>query len=282
MKYKLFWLLAGIYVVTIAFEFYLNLFVPVEDRSSMGTITQVPLALIPIIGSFIGLSVSRKWGGHKSRLGKAIILYSLGLLAWGSGVVGWLIYIYILKQTEVPYPSPADFVYMLAQILWYAASITMARVIGAQYGFKSASGWIKAILGGIFGVGLSYVLLVTVARDGAFTIDGFTLRTFFDFYYPIATSLSLTLTLVVFLLSGKFLGGKFKKSLLVLFTGFIFQFFGDFYYTYATTRETYFNGHWSDMLFTTAMLVLSLGLILYDPSQKIVAHESQGIGVGTS
>lgn len=267
MKYKLFWFLLLLYALTIGFEFSLNTFVPFESRSTLGTVTQIPLALIPIIGSFIGFSVAKKWGGLKSKLGKAIILYSLGLMAWGFGVVGWLFYIYVLKITEVPYPSPADFVYMLAQILWYAASITMAGVIGAKYGFKSKSGLIKAVLGGVFGAALSYVLLITVARDGSLTAEGFNLGTFFDFYYPIATSLSLTLTVIIYFLSGKFLGGKFKKSLLVLFTGFIFQFFGDFYYTLSTNNETYYNGHWSDMLFTTAMLVLTLGLLLYDPKR---------------
>lgn len=273
MKYKIFWFLLFLFALTIGFEVSLNTFVDFERRSEIGTITQVPLALIPIIGSFIGFGIAKKWGGFKSRLGKAIILYSLGLMAWGFGVVGWLFYIYVLGITEVPYPSPADFVYMLAQILWYAASITMARVIGAQYGFKNKLGMVKAVLGGIFGVVLSYILLISVARDGSLTADGFNLGTFFDFYYPIATSLSLTLTLIIYFLSGKFLGGKFKKSLLVLFAGFIFQFFGDFYYTLSTNNETYYNGHWSDMLFTTAMLTLTLGLLLYDPQRIDKARE---------
>ena len=141
MKKKIFWGLVVIYVITIAYEIYLNTVVKVESRSSMGAITQVPEALIPIIGSFIGLRVAKHWGGFKSRLGKAITLYSFGLMAWGGGVVGWLIYIYILGRTEVPYPSPADFVYMLAQITWYSATLIMARVIGAQYGFKKQNGW---------------------------------------------------------------------------------------------------------------------------------------------
>ena len=274
MKKKIFWGLVVIYVITIAYEIYLNTVVKVESRSSMGAITQVPEALIPIIGSFIGLRVAKHWGGFKSRLGKAITLYSFGLMAWGGGVVGWLIYIYILGRTEVPYPSPADFVYMLAQITWYSATLIMARVIGAQYGFKKQNGWLKALAGCLFGVVVSYVLLVTIARHGSLTASGFNLRTFFDFYYPIATSLSLTLTLVIFLLSRKYLGGIYKKPLLILFAGFIFQFFGDFTYTLSNTNETYFNGHWSDMLFTTAMLTLTFGLLLYDvgraPSTKSV------------
>lgn len=264
MKYKIFKLLLGVYVVTILYSLFLNLVVPVDNRSSAGAITQFPLALIPVIGSFIGLAVARSWGGFKSRLGRAIIFYSLGVLAWGCGVIGWLIYIYALGQTEVPYPSPADFVYMLAQIMWYAGSLTIAGVIGAQYAIKSKFGWLKAAGASVLAVGLSYVLLVTVARQGSLETTGLSLQTFFDFYYPIATALSLTLVTVVYLLSRKYLGGIYKKSIIVLFVGFIFQFFGDFTYTWTTTTETYHNGHWADMLFTTAMLVLTWGLLLFD------------------
>ena len=151
--------------------------------------------------------------------------------------------------------------------MWYAGSISVAGVIGAQYGIKSGMGWLKAGLASVFAVVLSYVLLVTVARQGVIEASGLTLQTFFDFYYPIATALSLTLVMVVYLLSHKYLGGIYKKSILVLFTGFIFQFFGDFLYTYTTNMETYHNGHWADMLFTTAMITLTWGLLLYDPER---------------
>lgn len=264
MKLKIFKILVGLYAVTILYSLYLNLFVPVEDRSTAGAITQFPLALIPVVGSLIGLAVARSWGGLKSRLGRAITFYSLGVLAWGCGVIGWLIYIYILGETEVPYPSPADFVYMLAQIMWYAGSLTIAGVIGAQYAIKSRFGWLKAVFASALAVGLSYLLLVTVARDGSLESTGLSLQTFFDFYYPIATALSLTLVTVVYLLSRKYLGGIYKKSIIVLFIGFIFQFLGDFTYTWTTTIETYHNGHWADILFTTAMLTLTWGLLLFD------------------
>lgn len=264
MKHKIFKILLVLYLLTMLYSLYLNLIVGVDERSSAGAITQFPLAIIPIIGSFIGLSVARSWGGLKSRLGRAITFYSLGLLAWGCGVVGWLIYIYILDRTEVPYPSPADFVYMLAQIMWYLGSLYIAGVIGAQYAIKSRMGWLKAALASVLAVGLSYLLLITVARQGSLETTGLSMQTFFDFYYPIATALSLTLVTVVYLLSHKYLGGLYKKSIIVLFVGFIFQFFGDFTYTWTTTTEVYHNGHWADMLFTTAMLVLTWGLLLFD------------------
>lgn len=265
MKHRVFQLLVGLYTVTILYSLYLNLIVDAEKRSSAGAITQIPLALIPIIGAVIGLTVARAWGGFKSKLGRAIAFYALGTMAWGLGVVGWLIYIYVLGEVEVPYPSPADFVYMFAQVMWYAGSLTVAGVIGAQYGIRSQYGWLKLAVGSVGAVALSYLLLIIVARDGSIETEGFTLQTFFDFYYPIATALSLTLVSVVYILSRKFLGGIYRKAMIILFVGFVFQFFGDFLYTLTTNNETYHNGHWADMLFTTAMMLLSFGIARFDP-----------------
>lgn len=268
MKQKIFKLLVALYVVTILYSLYLNLFIDKASQSSAGAVTQLPLALIPIAGGFIGLSVAKTWSGFKSKLGRAISLYSFGLLAWGLGEVGWLIFIYVLGRTEVPYPSPADFMFMFGEIMWYVGSITIAGVIGAQYGIKTSAGIAKAVISSIIAVVISYVLLVIVARHGSLNADGFSLKTFFDFYYPIASALSLTLVSVVYFVSRKFLGGIYKRSLLILFAGFVFLFFGDFLYTYSTLRNIYFNGQWSDMLFTTAMLTLTWGLLRYD-SQRL-------------
>lgn len=272
MKHKIFKILIGLYVLTMGYCVYLNFFVPLDDRSDAGAITQIPLALVPIIGSTVGFAIARSWGGLKSRLGRAILFYSAGMLAWGLGVVGWLIYIYALGQTEVPYPSPADFVYMLAQIMWYAGSLTIAGVIGAQYAIKARYGWLRAVVASVAAVALSYVLLVTIARKGSIETTGLSLQTFFDFYYPIATALSLTLVTVVYLLARKYLGGIYKKAIIVLFVGFIFQFLGDFTYTWSTTTEMYYNGYYPDMLFTTAMLVLTWGLLLFD-TKRLVASK---------
>ncbi len=274
MKYKVSWFLVLVYAVTVGYEIVLNTVIPFDKRSTAGAITQIPEALIPVIGSFIGLSVAKSWGGMKSRLGKAVTFYTLGVLAWGLGEVGWLIYIYVLGRTEVPYPSPADFIFMMAQLLWFAGSIAMAKVIGAQYGFKHKLGWLKLVTSCIFSATISYVLLVLVARKGVLPSGEFTLRTFFDFYYPIATALSLTFVFVLYVLSRRFLGGLYKTALRVLFAGFIFQFFGDFLYTLTTTSETYYNGHWADVFFTTSMLILTIGLLLLDTKRLTSSNKT--------
>lgn len=257
-----------LYMATIGYELVLNIIGgSVEMKSSVGAVTQIPLALIPLVGSVSGFIVAFQWGGLRTRLGRALVFYSIGIMSWGLGVVIWLWYIYVVKNTEVPYPSVADYVYMLAQVFWYLGTLSISGVIGANFGLKSKYSLLKILSTSLVGVILSYVLLVTIARGGEVVSDtsGSFLKTFFDYYYPIATSLSLTLTLGIYFLARKYLGGVYRTALLVIFFGFFVQFLGDFLYSYSTRAETYFNGHWSDILFTTAMLVLSVGVSMYRP-----------------
>src|SRR5688500_13845693 len=63
--------------------------------------------LIPFFGGLIGMFGSRRWGGLKSVLGKAIFFFSLGLFAWGFGENIWSYYNFF-KNEPAPYPSIAD------------------------------------------------------------------------------------------------------------------------------------------------------------------------------
>src|SRR5581483_11867915 len=61
------------------------------------------MALLGGVGGFIS---AQKWGGMKSVMGKAILVFSLGLLFQTFGQYVFWYYNYFLK-VEVPYPSIA-------------------------------------------------------------------------------------------------------------------------------------------------------------------------------
>ena len=86
-----------------------------DSLDSFGKYTQIPLAVIPLIGAFFGLQSSSKWGFTKSLVGKATLFLSLSMLAWGGGMICWLAYIFILGIDNVPYPSMCDFVFIFIQ-----------------------------------------------------------------------------------------------------------------------------------------------------------------------
>ena len=110
----------------------------------------------------------------------------------------------------------------------------------------------------------SYYLLIVVGRGGVIEWSTGGLKLFFDLFYPIGDVVILTVALMLFSLSYNFLGGRYKMAVWVLIAAFISNYFADFLFSYTTTKETYFNGHFVDFLFATTMFILSLGLCMLD------------------
>jgi len=227
------------------------------------------LGFIPVLGGINGIAVARRWGSFQSAVGRAIMFLSLGLISWGLGT--WIfsgVYNFLL-QIEVPYPSIADVGYLLALPLWAAGMVQLSHATGAKYGLRSSHG--KFLLLGIPAiiVAASYYLLVTVARGGEISYgDSDIAKLFFDFAYPIGDVVILTLATLVYGLSYNYFGGMFKKAIYLILAGFVLMYFADFSFSYTTTLETWHPADWVDLLFTTAVLILSLGVGLLDPRQS--------------
>src|SRR5476651_878058 len=66
--------------------------------------------IIALAGAIIGSFASRRWGGAKTVLGKALLFFSLGLLLQEAGQVILNYYIYVSK-VQIPYPSWGDVAY---------------------------------------------------------------------------------------------------------------------------------------------------------------------------
>jgi hypothetical protein len=106
--------------------------------------------------------------------------------------------------------------------------------------------------------------LVTVARNGQITSGGGALKVFFDFAYPLVDVIIVTIALLIYSLSLKYLGGRFKWPVLIVVLGFVLNFFTDFYFSYSTTIGTYFNGSFSDLLFVISLFVICFGISSFD------------------
>ena len=101
--------------------------------------TQHPLNLysntygiIPLLGGLYGLFLAQHWGGMESKVGKAIIFLSLGLITWGIGMVIWLYYNIVL-DVSVPYPSLADAAFILSWPLWGIGAAFLSIATGAKF-----------------------------------------------------------------------------------------------------------------------------------------------------
>jgi hypothetical protein len=105
---------------------------------------------------------------------------------------------------------------------------------------------------------------VFVARGGIFDISGDWIKIFFDIAYPLFDVIVLAIGGLVFGLSFKYLGGRYKWPVLITLFGFVINYFADFGFSYTTTVGSFYNGSWVDLLFTSAMFVISFGVNSFD------------------
>lgn len=221
----------------------------------------VGMTLLPLIGGIIGLKNSFKWGGIKSVVGRSSLALSLGLIAWSGGMVIWNYYLFF-TEVSVPYPSAADIIFILSWPLWTYGIWELSEAVGIKFAWKKVSKGFLIIP--LIVTLFSVYLLMYVARGGV-TYENFP-KLFFDLFYPLGDIVILTVTVSIFLLLRKFLGGVYKTPMLILLFGFLLNYISDFLFSYTTTKETYFNGHVVDFLFMTTMFVLSIGLSMLNPS----------------
>lgn len=217
--------------------------------------------VMPIMGGILGYLEARKWGLTKSALGKALLFLSAGLITWGIGETIYSYYNFFLG-VEVPYPSWADASFILSWPLWSMGVFFLSQATGAKFGLKSLTGQLQLVLIPIIAIAISYYLLIIVARGGTLdlSLDGGLLKVFFDLAYPIWDVVIITMALVIYGLSFRYLGGFFKWPVLITLLGFAINYLADFGFSYTTTVGTHYNGSWVDLLFTASMFTLSFGI----------------------
>lgn len=232
---------------------------------------QLAFGFIPLAGGICGIFKSKKWGFLSSKVGRAVFFVAVGLISWGLGQMAWSFYNIVLA-VEVPYPSWADAGYILAVPFWAVGIAYLSKATGAVFSLRKAHGKIFLFLFPLLASIASYYLLFVIARGGSIAFDEGMLKLFFDLAYPIGDVAILTLALLIYGLSFKYLGGKYKIPIITLIAGFVLMYLTDFTFSYVTTVGTYYNGHWVDLLFPTVMAVLSFGLNNLDPD---LARESK-------
>ncbi|OGC49798.1 hypothetical protein A2716_00335 [candidate division WWE3 bacterium RIFCSPHIGHO2_01_FULL_40_23] len=214
--------------------------------------------LVPLFGGINGLFLSRKWGSFKSAMGSAVLYLSLGLITWGIGETIWSYYILGLN-VEIPYPSLADASFILSWPLWSMGVINLSKATGIKFSLRNVRGKLLLLVVPFLVISASYYLLYVVARDSTIDLSSEYLKLFFDLLYPIWDVILLTLVLLVYGLSFGFLGGRFKFPITLILLGFVVNYFADMGLSYQSTVETFYNGGFVDLLFASAMFLLTYG-----------------------
>jgi hypothetical protein len=240
---------------------YWLIFVSISGYSQhpLGLYTQLSLVLMPLIGGIVGLYHLNDWGGVKSILGRSVLSLSLGMIFWGIALGMWTYFSAI--QIVLPYPSVADYVFVASAGFHIIGLTLLAKVIGVFYGLRELWGKLLGVLTGFIVASLSYYILIVIGHNNIFSTSTSLNQVFFDYAYNLASLINISVLGLSVVFSRKYLGGKFRKPILLLFTGFFAHFWAVFAFVYTIGNGTYFNGNIADVLFTIAVFLESLGLI---------------------
>jgi len=245
------------------------------DITLGGAIYQFALGLIPLVGGIHGLTKAKHWGWAKSYVGRAVLFISIGAICWGTGQMLWSLYYNIISKVDIPYPSFADVGYSLSFPFLALGLINLSKATGARLSLKNRAGKIAALVITLIAAGAAYYLLIVVARGGSIDFKEGGLKLFFDLAYPIGDLVIFLLSLLIYGLSFKYLGGKFKLPTLSILFGLLVLFVGDFTFSYTTTVGSYYNGHWVDLVLPTAWMFIVFGVSGFDTKSLALPKANQ-------
>lgn len=138
--YTLWWLVINIFLA---------------DSSLQGQLWGGTHGLAALIAAVVGLFNARVWGGADSLVGRALVVFSVGLLCQLFGQIIFAYYV-SFKDIELPYPSLADLGYFTSIPFYIYGAYLLAKWSGATKSFC----WREP---GVFLVGLILLILLIIS-----------------------------------------------------------------------------------------------------------------------
>ena len=225
---------------------------PVRFFGDFGSI----YAIIALYGGSCGIFISKKWGWTHSLMGKAILMFSLGLLAQVFGQIAYAYFSFFL-HIQVPYPSIGDVGYFGSIPLYIIAIIFIAQVSGVKIKLKSFFHQLQAIIIPLTLLFLGYWLFLN-----GYTFDWSNpLKIFLDFGYPLGQAIYISLAILTYLLTKGVLGGIMKNRVLFILFALCMQFLSDYTFLYQSSRGTWVVGGLNDYMYLISYLLMTLGLL---------------------
>lgn len=212
--------------------------------------------VVALWGGIAGFFVARTWGGYKSIFGRAISAFSLGLLGQAFGQIVFNYY-HVVLGVEIPYPSIADFGFFSTGIFYGYGAIQLMRVAGVKFSLSSLSNKMIALAVPLFWALFSYWFFL---RGYQFDWNK-PLEMVLDMVSPVIDAAYLSLAILAYLLSRKWLGGFMKKPVLLLLLAIIMEAVSDFHFLYQASRDTWHAAGTNDYLYLVTFTLMALALM---------------------
>jgi hypothetical protein len=200
---------------------------PFELEGLASRIVSIDSIILALVGALAFVVVSHRFGWFSTKSGQISVLITIGLVLWTIAETIW----FLLEEIGVnPFPSPADFFYIVGYIPFAIALLLNIRTIHVKFRTTTLALWIV----------LSAAILVSILAMYALQI-GAGLVTIEDIgiigaVYPLEDFLIIVLALVIVL---KFRAGEVAKAWGLLVAGFILEAAGDILFWYEENLEFY-------------------------------------------
>jgi hypothetical protein len=216
-------------------------------------------AVVALFGAVVGFMTAFKWGGFKTLLGKALIFFSLGLLAQAAGQVIGDYYVVWDHLSTIPYPSWDDAAYFGSVLFYITAALYLAKASGARFSLRHTSYKFVAVLFPVAIVAASYLIIL---HNHQYDFHNH-LSVFLDAGYPIGQALYISIAVVTYLLSRKLMGGIMKSGILLVIAALCIQYLSDFTFLYQSNRGSYVPGKYDDLFYLIAYFAMTIAMIRF-------------------
>ena len=242
----------------------------VDQTNIQYQIFSASYGVIALIGAIWGIAISKKYGGVSSVLGKAILFFSIGLLAQEFGQIVYSAYAFFLR-IQIPYPSLGDIGYFGSIPLYLLGVINVAKASGIRLSLRNIESKIKAVIIPFVILLLGYYLfLQNYSFDWAQP-----LKIFLDFGYPLGQAIYVSLAIITYLLSRKILGGIMRARIFFIIFALVLQFLSDYTYLYQSIHQWAYPGSINDLLYMFAYYIMTISLLQFDSALKEVHKGSK-------
>ncbi len=245
--------LAAFIILTI---FWIFLQVIIPNEKDIHKFFGAVYGVIALWGAIWGVGISLKWGGIKSVMGRAILMFSLGLFAQEFGQVVLSFYDYYL-HIEGSYPSLGDVGYFGSIPLYIYGIVLLAQASGVKIALRSFTKQIQALIIPIAMLILGYSLFLK-----GYKLDWSNpIKVYLDFGYPLGEAIYISIAIVTYLLSRSVLGGIMRSKILFILFALCVQFLSDYTFLYQSSKGTWHVGQINDYMYLVAYFLMSLGLM---------------------
>lgn len=207
----------------------------------------IAVGFVYLITGLIALNYSSR--DIKKPMKNFLSIYGIGLISWGMASFIWGYYNLVVHM-EIPYPSFADYFFILYSFLmgasfWFYFDIFKAKINRAS------------LRDSFFIVSTIYFFIFFVLYKPSYEITAPWLEIVFNYLYPLLDATILSLAVIALRIEEN----KNVSSTLTLVVAVLSQVIGDIVFSFRMNNNSYWNGDISDLFFLISAIFYFISIL---------------------